>query len=103
MIYFEGIPFLDQEGVDNYIKKREELKHNGINYDLNNRWETGVPHHKKSLQIMKRISDLDMYFQGDYFCWKYGGDGDNGESLMYLLDLYFEEEDLKKKEKENGN
>jgi hypothetical protein len=30
----------------------------------------------------------------DYFCWKTGGDGDNGETLMYQMDAFFELFDL---------
>ena len=29
------------------------------------------------------------------FCFKSGGDGDNGEHLMYLLDIHFEQIDKK--------
>jgi len=42
----------------------------------NERWEQGVP------------QDTD-----DHFCWKSGGDGDNGEQLMYQLDVLFERQD----------
>jgi hypothetical protein len=30
----------------------------------------------------------------DYFGWKCGGDGDNGETLMYELDILFEEREV---------
>ncbi len=62
---------------------------------INERWENGVPHDPRSEEIYKGIADLDFKEGGDYFCFKSGGDGDNGEHLMYLLDLYFEDKDKK--------
>lgn len=69
----------------------------GIITDVNYRWEKGISHHPKSETMMKLIMEADMEFADDYFCWKVGGDGDNGESMMYLLDIIYELED-----KENG-
>jgi hypothetical protein len=37
---------------------------------------------------------LDYYFCDDALGWKFGGDGDNGEDLLYALDCYFERLDL---------
>jgi hypothetical protein len=54
------------------------------------RWSDGIDHHPMSIRLMKFLSDHDLYDYGDYFCWKYGGDGDNGESLMYEMDAFFE-------------
>ena len=65
----------------------------GIETDINKRWEEGIDHHPKSVEIVRAVSELDFCFLGDYFCWKYGGDGDNGEMLAYLLDIYFEAKD----------
>ena len=45
-------------------------------------------HNPKSKEIYDFISKLD-FENGDYFCFKSGGDGDNGEFLMDLLDCYF--------------
>ena len=61
--------------------------------DINKRWETGVEHHPKSIELMRFLADVDYNDCGDSFCWKQGGDGDNGETLMYQLDVYFELED----------
>jgi hypothetical protein len=61
--------------------------------DINKRWEQGIPHHPKSIELYKFIADLD-FKNGDSFCFKCGGDGDNGEDLMYLLDVYFETKEL---------
>jgi hypothetical protein len=72
---------------------RELNKIYGVNYDINERWEKGIDHDKRSTETFNRISDLDFYIGDDFFCFKQGGDGDNGEHLMYLLDIYFDELD----------
>ena len=64
---------------------KELLKH----VDLD-RWEKGIDHDPRSVKIVKALADIDLHGFNDYFCWKTGGDGDNGESLMYELDVYFE-------------
>lgn len=77
----------DAEGKAVYVR----AKANGLcNID---RWEEGVEHHLKSLELMRFIAEYDFKDEGDYFCWKTGGDGDNGESLMFLMDAYFEQKD----------
>lgn len=67
----------------------------GVEYDIGNRWEKGIEHHPKSIALMERLIDIDFVFCDDHFCWKKGGDGDNGEALMYELDIIFEEDDLR--------
>jgi hypothetical protein len=62
---------------------------------LIDRWTQGIPHDVRSLKIAKGIAEIDYNECSDSFCWKFGGDGDNGETLLYLLDVYFEREDLK--------
>jgi hypothetical protein len=64
-----------------------------IQKDINKRWEEGVPHHFKSEQIVKALALLDWQYGNDTLCIKTGGDGDNGEHMMYLLDIYFETKD----------
>jgi hypothetical protein len=64
-----------------------------IETDVNIRWEKGIPHHPESEKLMKAIADIDFVLCDDYFCWKTGGDGDNGETLMYEMDIYFEAKD----------
>jgi hypothetical protein len=54
------------------------------------RWEEGKPHHPKSERLMAFIAAHDYADYGDHFCWKVGGDGDNGETLMYEMDAFFE-------------
>ena len=46
-------------------------------------------HDPRAIEIYEFISELDFYCHGDYFCWKSGGDGDNGEVLLGELDGYF--------------
>ena len=58
--------------------------------DPGERWEKGVEHHPKSLELFAHIAKVDFECCGDYFCWKSGGDGDNGETLMYEMDSFFE-------------
>lgn len=53
---------------------------------ITERWEQGVPHHPRSIAIFKALEKIDFEECGDSFCWKSGGDGDNGETLMYQLD-----------------
>jgi hypothetical protein len=39
---------------------------------------------------MRFVAEHDFNDYDDYFCWKLGGDGDNGETLIYIMDAYFE-------------
>ena len=64
-----------------------------VNTDINDRWEQGVPHHPKSVALFKALAEIDWKYGDDFFCWKKGGDGDNGEHLMYELDIYFEQQE----------
>ncbi len=61
-----------------------------VETNITKRWESGTPHHPKSVALFKVLEGIDWKHGGDYFCWKSGGDGDNGEHLMYELDIYFE-------------
>jgi hypothetical protein len=61
-----------------------------VEADITKRWEKGLPHHLKSIELYKLLEHLDWTYGNDYFCWKSGGDGDNGEHLMYELDIHFE-------------
>lgn len=61
-----------------------------VERDITKRWEAGIPHHTKSIELAESISYIDYYYGGDSFVFKFGGDGDNGETLMYLMDIYFE-------------
>jgi len=70
--------------IKEVIKKEKEI---------GDRWEKGIEHHPKSEELMSFLQEIDFHCYGDYFCWKTGGDGDNGEALMYQLDAYFELKD----------
>jgi hypothetical protein len=61
-----------------------------INLNPNSRWERGVEHHPKASELMNHLMALDFECNNDFFCWKRGGDGDNGEALLFLLDMFFE-------------
>jgi len=64
-----------------------------IETNITKRWEQGIPHHPKSRLLYKDIASVDWEFGNDYFGFKSGGDGDNGEHLMYILDILLEQED----------
>jgi len=67
-------------------KKKKELT-------PSERWEQGKAHDPRSVALYRSIELIDFKEGGDYFCFKSGGDGDNGEHLMYLLDIHFERKD----------
>lgn len=57
------------------------------------RWEEGIEHHPESVRLMAFLEEHDFKDYDDHFSWNLGGDGDNGESLMYEMDAYFEMKD----------
>ena len=70
------------------------MGHNmAVETDITKRWEQGMLHHPKSIALFKKLEAIDFKFGGDHFCWKSGGDGDNGEHLMYEMDIMFDLED----------
>ena len=42
---------------------------------------------------MKFLEEHDLHDNNDGFQWNVGGDGDNGENLMFEMDVYFEQKD----------
>ena len=60
---------------------------------LTQRMQEGEEHDPRTLKLYEFISELDFNEGGDSFCFKSGGDGDNGELLMYLIDCFFETQD----------
>lgn len=54
------------------------------------RWYTDIDHHPMSLRLMRFLEQHDFEDYNDFFGWKVGGDGDNGEVLMYQMDAFFE-------------
>ena len=87
---------LEESKIEN--KKLDPRLQADVDYDtakkLNltniNRWENGINHHPMSERIVRFLAKHDFQDYGDYFCWSVGGDGDNGETLMYQLDAFFE-------------
>ena len=67
-----------------------------------NRWEDGTEQHPMSKRLVEFLSEHDFHDYRDYFCWKTGGDGDNGETLAFQMDAFFEmldkESDINKKQ-----
>ena len=57
-----------------------------------NRCTEELPHNEKSIELMQFLCEIDFNVYADYFGWKTGGSGDNGEILMYQLDAFFEEQ-----------
>lgn len=45
-------------------------------------------HDPRAIEIYRFIENMD-YENGDYFCFKSGGDGDNGELILAYLDEFF--------------
>ena len=66
----------------------EKAKAKGLT--AKNRWEEGQDHHPMSERLERFLADHDFGDYGDYFRWKFGGDGDNGETLVYEMDAFFE-------------
>lgn len=54
------------------------------------RWSKGIDHHPMSEIIVRRLSEIDYMFFDYAMEWQVGGDGDNGETLMYQLDILFD-------------
>ena len=50
-------------------------------------------HDPRTIKMYEFISQLDFNEANDAFGFVSGGDGDNGEHLMYLMDCYFEAKD----------
>jgi hypothetical protein len=75
---------------DEYMKKSI---YKGIEL---NRWEKGIEHDSRSVKIAKTVGEIDFDVLEDSLCLSFGGDGDNGEALMYALDIYFELLDKKR-------
>ncbi len=82
----------------NIVGKRDICiikNYSNIDTNLVHRWMDGNPHHVKSIELAKHLKVLDYSFNSNYFDFRFGGDGDNGEQLMFLLDMYFELQDKK--------
>lgn len=57
--------------------------------NIDGRWENGIPHRGQAVKLFMQITNVD-YDNHDYFKWRLGGDGDNGEELMFILDILYD-------------
>ena len=71
------------------MKNKDYIKAKELGLTSLNRWEDGIEHHPMSNRLIKFLIEHDFNDNGDYFCFKFGGDGDNGETLAYLMDAFF--------------
>lgn len=81
------------------IKELEQklgVSFDNVELDINKRWENGIQHHPESVKIVQAMSQLDGMLNSYALDINIGGDGDNGEAMMYLLDVYFEGRDKKR-------
>jgi hypothetical protein len=77
--------------MNEYEQAKEDYKKAcELNLIKIDRWGEGRDHHQMSERIVRFLVEHDFNDYNDYFCWKVGGDGDNGETLMYQLDAFFE-------------
>ena len=53
---------------------------------LAERWEKGIPHKPEVDKLVHLISKMDWKMNSGALDIKMGGDGDNGEDIMYILD-----------------
>ena len=81
------------------MNDKNDKKDKKVETDIVKRWEQGIEHDPKSKELVKSIAYLDYKYGNDFFNFKIGGDGDNGEHLMYLLDIYYELEEEEQKKR----
>ena len=83
-------------GEQNMEKKKKLIfsedykKADELGYTITDRWEQGIEHHPMSDRLVRFMADHDFNDYNDSMCIKVGGDGDNGEHMMYLMDAFFE-------------
>jgi hypothetical protein len=53
---------------------------------LAERWEKGIAHKPEVDKLVRLISKMDWAMNSGALDIQCGGDGDNGESIMYILD-----------------
>lgn len=61
--------------------------------ELDRRWSAGEPHDPRSTALFETLREIDV---DEELAWECGGDGDNGETLMWQLDVHFWMQDRKK-------
>lgn len=67
----------------------EDVEKFGLNFDFGKWWELGLEHDQEAEELARLIGAIDYVYGGDAFCFKFGGDGDNGEWLIYLIEAAF--------------
>lgn len=96
-----GYDQYDKDAIEKYIaescRNDDYKKAKRLGLTDKDRWSEGIGHHPRSVALVNFLKEHDFCDYGDYFCWKTGGDGDNGETLMYQMDAFFEMIDI-----ENG-
>lgn len=65
----------------------------GIETDIGVRWEEGMDHHPESETVIGAMALVDFKLCGLCLDISTGGDGDNGESMMFMLDIFYEARD----------
>jgi hypothetical protein len=75
-------------GLEAVTKKKAKVSKSVLSVE--ERWERGLPHNKHSTALARKLADIDNRLGNGQLDLKFGGDGDNGEHLLYLLDIYFE-------------
>ena len=73
-----------------YVRRADYEKAKELGLTAKDRWSEGIDHHPESVRLMGFLEHHDMNDYGMYFDWSTGGDGDNGETLMFQMDAYFE-------------
>lgn len=64
----------------------------GVLVDIDERWEKGLDHHPSTHELIEAIGFIEEKNNWPLDL-KFGGDGDDGETLAYILDVYFEARD----------
>jgi len=75
----------------------KKLDYTGVETDVNTRWEEGMDHHPMSMEFRNHIREMEKKHKSDFYL-DFGGDGDNGETILFLLDVFFEAKDKNKNE-----
>lgn len=76
--------------LEDQIRDRDKILSDSEQKKSVDRWALGIPHNHRSMALFQSIAKIDFEEFGDSFGFKSGGDGDNGETLMYILDVHFE-------------
>ena len=72
------------------MKRKDYQKAQELGLTNKSRWGDGVDHHPMSVRLMEFLFHHDWKDYNCYFDWSYGGNGDNGETLMFEMDAFFE-------------